>query len=522
MSDILMLQERIKNNIQIGEGHYREFKSACEGKPSDKKPGNVKSLCRYIAEALMSFANADGGELLIGVEDDGTITGVPHKESEIQAMLNACKTLVMDYDNSPLPLAIDRQLELEGKTILFFSISKGTSKIYQLTDGTCKKRKGKATEPVSFHQIDFERKEIKSREYDQQFVDGATVHDLDMDLLQSIADSYIRGIGVERYLQQIGLAEYSPTGLKLRMSALLLFARNIQKWHPRSQVRVLRVLGTELKTGEHYNATEAGEVSGNIFVLVDKSWDALRPFLTSNTEFSSQNAKFEQRLIYPELACREALINAIAHRDYQISNPIEVYIFTDRIEIKSPGALLSTLTIKDLEELQGAHESRNALVARILRENKYMRELGEGIKRIFDLMKQHELQKPKLYSNATWFSVTLYHKSVFTEQQQNWLSLFDSFSLTPNQKKIVVLGMNDREISPDDIYKSLSTEDRNTYEETVTPLRKSGILKQIRSNGYASQMAKQMVRSNGDASQMAKQMGKLKKKIARFKVQKPK
>jgi ATP-dependent DNA helicase RecG len=503
MSDILMLPERVKNNIQIGESHFREFKSAYEGEPNNKKPGDVKKLCRYIAEALMAFANADGGELLIGVEDDGTITGVPHKESEIQAMLTACNTLIMGYDRDPLPLIINRQLELEGKIILFFFVSKGTTRIYQLTDGTCKKRKDKATEPASFHQIDFGRTEIKSREYDRQFVDSATIHDLDSSLLQPIADSYIRGIGVERYLQQIGLAEYSPTGLKLRMATLLLFAHHIQKWHPRSQVRILKVLGTELKTGEQYNATEAGEVSGNVFVLVEKSWEMLRPFLTSKTELSSQSAKFEQKLIYPELACREALINAIAHRDYQISNAIEVYIFTDRIEIKSPGSLLSTLTIKDLEELQGAHESRNVLIAKILRENKYMRELGEGIKRIFELMAQHELQKPKLYSNATWFRVALYHKSVFTEQQQHF---FDSFPLTSNQKKIVVLGMNEREISPDDIFKALSTDNRNIYDEAVTPLRNAGILGQIR--------------TSATASQLAKQRNILKKKIARFKVNK--
>jgi len=506
MSDILLLQERVRNNIQIGEGHYREFKSAYEGEPNNKKAGETKKLCRYIAEALMAFANADGGELLVGVEDDGTITGIPHDEPQIQNMLNSCRDLIMDFKRNPIPLSMECRLELDNKVILFFSVVKGTTKIYQLSDGTCKKRKGKATEPVSFHEIEFERKEVKSREYDRQFVDGASINDLDSSLLQSIADKHIRGMGIERYLQQLGLAEYSPIGLKLTMAALLLFAKDIQKWHPRSQVRVLKVLGTELKTGEHYNVIEAGEVSGNVFSLADKSWEVLRPFLTISTEFN-EDAKFEQKLIYPESACREALINAIAHRDYSISNAIEVYIFTDRIEIKSPGALLSTLTIKDLEELQGAHESRNVLIAKILRENDYMRELGEGIRRIFDLMQQHELRKPELYSNTTWFRVTLFHKTVFNEHQQHWLSLFDAFNLTSNQKKIILLGMNDREISPDDIYKALSTEDRNTYDDAVTALRKADILQEIRTNPAALLLAKKR--------------NIPKRKITRFKVRNP-
>lgn len=506
MSDILLLQERVRNDILLGEGDFREFKSAYEGGPGHKKPGDTKKLCRYIAEALMAFANADGGQLVVGVEDDGAITGVPHDGAQIQAMLNACDDLIMAYHDSPLPLSMQCKLTLDGKTVLFFSVTKGTTKIYQLTDGTCKKRKGKATEPASFHAIEFERREVKSREYDRQFVDGASVHDLDVALLQAIADKRLRGLGVERYLQQMGLAEYSPTGLKLRMAALLLFAKNVQKWHPRAQVRALRVMGTELKTGEHYNAIEVGEESGNVFALVDKSWQILRPFLTATTEFN-EDAKFAQKLIYPEFACREALINAIAHRDYVITNAIEVFIFTDRIEIKSPGALLSTLTVKDLEELQGAHESRNVLIAKLLRENDYMRELGEGIRRIFDLMEQSELKKPKLYSNTTSFSVTLYHKTVFTGPQQHWLAVFDAFNLTPNQKKIVLLGMNGREISPHDIYEALSTEDRTIYDEEVTLLRNAGILEQIR--------------TNSSALQMSKQKNIPKKKIARFKVVNP-
>ena len=150
----------------------------------------------------------------------------------------------------------------------------------------------------------------------------------------------------------------------------------------------------------------------NIFDLWLKSWENLRPYIAYKTEFGS-NAKFEQKFTYPEDACKEAILNAIAHRDYSIQNGIEIYIYTDRIEIKSPGALLSTLTIKNLYQLEGAHESRNPLIARVLKENKLMRELGEGMKRIFDLMNESELEKPILYSNGLWFSVTLNNKTVY-------------------------------------------------------------------------------------------------------------
>ncbi|MCP4402260.1 MAG: hypothetical protein GY801_33770 [bacterium] len=487
MDDSLILTERIKNTILLGESHFREFKSAFEGPPDDKRNGNIKNICRYIGEALVAFANADGGELLIGVEDNGSITGVPHNNAGIAAMLSACQTHV--HQKSQLPLIANLEIEIDGKIVLFFSVNKGTTEIYQLPDGRCVRRKDKSTVPVTFDRIVFDRQEIHSREYDRQFVDGASVHDLDTPAIQAIADNYLRGLTIERYLQQVGLAEYSPSGLRLRMGALLLFAKDIQRWHPRAQVRILKVAGNDVKSGEQYNVVADEIVRGNIFDLLERSWEQLRPFLADKTEFGA-DARFEQRYMYPEWACKEALINAISHRDYSIQNGIEIFIFSDSLQIKSPGALLSTLSIKNLEELQGAHESRNVFSARVLRENKYMRELGEGMKRMFDLMEKRELRHPILYSNDIWFSITLPHKSVFTNEQQKWLQHFESIALSPRQKRIVILGMDEREISPHAIYNALHTQELRIYNEEVTFLRRKEILVQIRTNIQAAQHAK--------------------------------
>jgi ATP-dependent DNA helicase RecG len=242
MEDILLLIDKIRNTIILGESHFREFKSAFEGSPDDKKPRIIKTICADIAEALVSFANADGGSVLIGVEDDGIITGIPHTDIEIHTMLSAIKTHV--FENQQLPLNNANTIILDNKTILYFSVNKGTTMIYQLADGRCVRRKDKETVPISFNQILFEWQEIKSREFDSQFVDGAMVTDLDIKMLQSIADHYIKGLSVERYLQQIGLAEYAQNGLRLKKAALLLFAIDVERWHPRSQVRILKVKGT--------------------------------------------------------------------------------------------------------------------------------------------------------------------------------------------------------------------------------------------------------------------------------------
>jgi len=279
----------------------------------------------------------------------------------------------------------------------------------------------------------------------------------------------------EKFLQYSDLVEFDGTRLRLRRAALLLFAQNPTKWHPRNQVRILRVRGTEEKTGENFNVEEVGEVNGNIFQLYEQSWELLRPNLTE-TRFS-KDAIFKTQMIYPELACRETLINAITHRDYSLEGRgIEVKIFDDRLEILSPGKLLSTITIKDLEELKGVHESRNTYIARVLREFGYIRELGEGIKRIFELMKSNDLVKPKIESPNKSFIVTLFYEFVYSKEEKLWLDQFECFDLSREQKTVVRLGFNGRLISTKEIFDEVGIVSEDYFRQLIESLRELGIL----------------------------------------------
>ncbi len=503
MSDALILKERIKNSILLGESDFREFKSALEGKPGYKKSRLVKMICRDIAEALVAFANTDGGEIIIGVEDDGTISGVPHQENDLKAMLNAPISHV--YKGKELPIVYKIKINIESKTLLFFQVDKSLSNIYQLGDGRVVGRQKRETVPIAVKKRQLDQEERISREYDRRLVDGAQVADLDIDLIQGLADDYLNGLTVEKYLQQVGLAEYTVNGLRLTKAAILLFSKN-KKWLFNSRIRFMKINGTELLSGEQYNVISDEYIEGNIYTLIYKSWETIRPYLAYKTDY--KKGRFEQKYIYPEEACREALINAIAHRDYNRHNSVEVHIYNDRMEIKSPGPLLSTITIKDLESLSNRHESRNIKIANTLKISKLMREAGEGMKRIFTLIRQNELQKPKLYSNTVWFTVTLFNKSVFDSTQQAFLNLFIGFPLTTFQKRILIAGMNEKELSPENIYQALNTKDRNTYDKEVTQLREYRFLSEIRTNSQANLIAKR--------NKIPKQ------KIARFKVSIPK
>lgn len=487
MTDLLVLSQRLKNVIALGESHFREFKSALEGAPGAKRARKFSLICDEVGEALVAFANADGGDLLIGVEDDGQITGVLNSDAEVNSILAAVKTHV--HASTPLPIQIAEKVILDGHLVLFFSVQKGSDCVYQLPDGRCMVRRDKASMPAHVESLMFERAERVSRSFDREFVDGAQVSDLDIKLVGSLADSFIRGLSPELYLQQMGLAEYGVGGLRLRVASVLLFASDISRWHARCQVRVLKVSGTEIKSGQDYNVHFDESVSGNIFALLQNAWEMLRPHLAYRTRFG-EGSRFEQDYIYPEEACREALVNALAHRDYTVQNGVEVIFYDDRLEIKSPGLLLSTINVKDIEAQKSVHESRNALIARVLRESALMRELGEGFQRIFKALADHELDRPGISSEHGRFSVIIKNKSVFSAKQEAWLSLFSSARLNKPQKKIVVLGMDNREISANDIFGALNTSDRDVYDREVTRLRKAGILIEIRSPNEAAVIAR--------------------------------
>ncbi|WP_412502709.1 ATP-binding protein [Shewanella chilikensis] len=487
----LVIEERAKTAIELGESHFREFKSALHGEPCNKQRRPMNDIATNIAQTLVAFANADGGELLVGVEDNGDITGLDNfSDSDLSKLEGAPTTRV--HKDTPLPSVKTRRIKIEDKTILYFSVPKSTQYIHVTSDGRCMLRNDLKSDPVAAEAIQFSRNEEASREYDRKFIDGSSVDDLDLNLVRPVADQIIKGMSIEKCLQYLDLAEYGMSQLKLRRAAILLFAREHHKWHPRLQIRIMKVDGAEVLTGENYNIISDQIITGNILSQVDKSWEAMRPHLVQ-TKFD-KSAKFEQKTIYPELACREAILNAIAHRDYsQEGKGIEVYIYSDRLEVKSPGSLLSSVSLDDIIKQKGAHQSRNTYIARVLRELGYMRELGEGMRRIFNLMQENELSPPNLVVDADSFSITLNHKPIYSQKDILFLDQFSDFDPDKEMKTVILLGQSDTEFSMQNIWDAVGIVDTEHYRQLIDKLIKLGIL-----NNYIDrEKAKRLARKQG-------------------------
>lgn len=480
--ELLNIEERVRIAWKLGESHFREFKSAFEGDPTERKPRDAKAIARDIGETLVAFANADGGELIVGIEDDNTITGVPHSDERVKVMLKVPQTYVLP--ETPLQSVRAYKVVLTGSyagkgCLLYFSVAKGTQYIHQTIDGRCLQRHDMESRPISAQRIQYELQERRSREYDRQFMDGATRLDLDEDLIKKVAAKTVPGTSAEKTLQLLDLAEYQPGGLQLRRAALLLFAKDINRFHPRCQVRILYVSGTNLGVGKDYNVKKEELLSDNILNLLSLMWDHLRPNLA--VKRLGPSALFEEILLYPEAACVEALINAVAHRDYSLEGQgVEIYLFDDRLTVRSPGELLSTVKIEQLKQLTKAHQSRNPYITRVLRELGYMRELGEGIPRIFQSMEERDLVPPEIKSENGVFTITLFSRSVFSEEDLRWLESYEFCNPTKDEQRILLLGKDGHLISPQEIREALKIVDTEDYRKIVESMLRKGLIYSVR------------------------------------------
>ncbi|MDP2960146.1 MAG: putative DNA binding domain-containing protein, partial [candidate division Zixibacteria bacterium] len=245
--EVLTLKERILTSVKLSESHFREFKSAIEGEPGKKLPRSIKDISKDIGETLVAFSNADGGEILIGIEDDGEITGIPHNEKEILTMKEAYKTNV--HKDTPISNPIIHETEINGKKILYIFVDKGDKYCYLTSNGRCLQRLDKQNIPRPPEQILSDRRESISREYDRKYVDGCTTQNLDLKIINELVKMISPGSSAERCLQFLRLADYFQGSTRPTKAAVLLLAEDILRWYPRCEVRIIKVKGSELKTG---------------------------------------------------------------------------------------------------------------------------------------------------------------------------------------------------------------------------------------------------------------------------------
>ncbi len=417
--------ESLKTLIALGEGQFLELKGTWNYDQDPPKPIGRDKLRAVVAEYVAGFANADGGTLVIGVEDDGEATGHGRNSKEIQQLIEVPRNRLQP------PLNCDHQLlSYDGHEVLIIEIARAPRAVMVRGDGF-PYRSGEQTLAESEERINALKQEYLASGFENRLAD-ATPDDVDTSLLPAAAEDGAwlarRGLVVPR----------QGTPAVSNAAVLLAGSEPIGRWHPAQTVRIFRVDGTERRHGQDRNVTQIERLELPIAELIPAAYKVLSGQIRRSEKL--HDLFFREVPEYPTFAWQEAIVNAIAHRDYaDQARGVEVWLFEDRMEVVSPGAPVPPVTVESLRERRGLHASRNPRIARILAELGLMREEGEGVPRMFDEMQRSFLHPPEfsVADNTTY--VVLRNTPVFEASDQTWQHLVERLTGDDAFRRVLLL-----------------------------------------------------------------------------------
>jgi ATP-dependent DNA helicase RecG len=379
--------EEVRALISHGEGQRLEFKRSL----AELETG---------VRAAAAMTNADGGHVLFGVRDDGTILGV-----QIGAQTRERVVQAITGNTDPTLYPSVEYVYLDGKTVLVVIVPRSEDRPH-LVRGRAYKRVGAAD--VQMSRAEYERllHDRPGAEYDGQVVAQATEDDIAWDkverymaLREQVTGRRVT-IPPQQVLRARGCLVEAAGTLRPTVAGLLLFGADPQTFLSRSYITVVRFRGQNTAHGYY----DRRDLLGTLPEMVD----AAETYLWEHIQHGGRvrGLRREDLHEYPQPALRECLVNAVAHRDYRIrGSRIIVSVFEDRIEFNSPGSLPWPVTVENILEQQ---YSRNPRVVRVLFEMGYIEEIGMGLDNVYRWLAEAGQPEPTLQDTGGCFIITLY------------------------------------------------------------------------------------------------------------------
>lgn len=355
-----------------------------------------------IIKTVVGFCNQNGGKIVIGVANDGTIKGLP--ESEIQNHLESLDKAIYEASSPPiLPLLYARRYG--EKTVLIVEVSKGMNKPYYVKSAGLEKgtyiRLGRSTVRATSDMIEELKWQSRGLSFDMRPVYHASVDDLSDVKLKHFFSSKQKMKTTSVREEQL-LAYHLVTDEHARryptVAGLLLFGKNPQRFFSEAIT-----ISTHFSGISGREAIASQDCEGTLVEQLDLAY----AFILSRLQraYSIRGKKRSETLEIPEIAIREILINAIVHRNYHIQGPTKVAIYANRLEIFSPGSFPGPMNPGNLT--LGLTYIRNVAISRVLREMGLMERLGSGFITVFDAYAKAGLQTPEVVEGENYVKCIL-------------------------------------------------------------------------------------------------------------------
>lgn len=352
-----------------------------------------------VATTMAALANRAGGTILMGVSGSaGNLVGVKNASEIVDLLLKAALTI-----DPPLIAPLPQVVRMNSKVIVVLNIPQGMPHIYGL-DGRYWQRRGSDNvilKSRELHRLIVERGEAHFETEPSR----ATLQDLDWEKVRTYASS-LSGMGdiaSEQILVKRGCLSEHDGKLVPTHAGILLFGKDPQRFVRGAEITAVRFAGDSMSDTFHRQ-----DIGGTLPDQIKRAEVFLADYLRKGVQLGATMARAEA-YEYPMEAARELVVNAVAHRDYQISgDDIRLFIFSNRMEVTSPGRLPGPVTIDNIKD---ERFSRNPAIVQVLSDMGFIERLGYGVDRVIDLMRMQKLREPDFEETSGGFRVVLRNES---------------------------------------------------------------------------------------------------------------
>ncbi|MBW6517328.1 MAG: helix-turn-helix domain-containing protein [ANME-2 cluster archaeon] len=410
-------------------------------------------------ESAVAFANTRGGTIFIGVSDQNNIKCIKIGKETLNQWTNQ-----ISQSTDPRIIPEIEQIKVSGKTVVAVKIKENPIKPVS-TKGKCLKREDSSNRAMSAQEVAQMHLHSTGMSWDKYPAKDAKLSDIDIEKVKR----YIKK-AKETGRKKIGDDEEPmPVLEKMKLitqgqptrAAILLFSKETNKFISQAAIHCGR-----FKKG--HIVIDDRMIVGTVFEQIDEAMDFIHKNI--NVEFvMTGRPEREQKWDYPLEALREALINAVCHRDYTIFSDIEVRIYDDKLIIRSPGFLPYGIT---LEELYKPHSStlRNKGLAEVLYDTELIERWGSGIEKIQQHCLEAGLPEP-IFEEYQGFQV-VFRKDVYDDEYLH------SLNLNERQIKAVMYVKEKGQITNKEYQEICNTSNRTASRDLVN-LVSAGLLEQI-------------------------------------------
>jgi ATP-dependent DNA helicase RecG len=318
--------------------------------------------------------------------------------------------------------------------------------------------------------------------YEDTVVDDATMVDMDSEVIASYRRSLIeanpatelRDASLDDLVQSLGGAKRVNGSLVPTVAGILLFGKrlSLRRIFPATRVDYVRVPGTEW-VPDAERRYESIEVREPLLVAFRRIYNAVVDDLPKSFALEPGNPERRDQLALPESALREALVNALTHRDYRVASAVQVLRYQDRIEVRNPGYSL----VEDEQLGEPGSFPRNPRIADVFREMKLAENKGTGVAAIRKVMQRAGLTPPLFDSDRSrnQFVVALWLHNLIGEDDTNWLRGFAAMRLSDEQARALVVARRTGSVS-NAMLRDVSGLDTLEASNQLRQLRDQGLL----------------------------------------------